>query len=594
MKSIVALGKRPSLWVVPIVLPLLIFAIACAADEPTATPTATLVPQGNPTVTPTATLVPQGNPTATPTATATGIPTSTPADTIKRGGQIVQMGAAYPTHFDLHQQCCQAINILQPVYTTVMYDAGPSNAKVLECGYCDKWSLEDGGMTMVFQIRKDFAFHDGTPVTSRDIKYSISKVSGYVDGIVNVRYGWLRNFIDTVETPDDSTLKIRLVRPAPVLPSLLAGGFIVIYPDGTTKEEVTQVPLGPNNKYTSGPFYIKEAVKDSHLILERHPNYYKKGTDGKSLPYLDSIKVQNFADPWGAAVTALITGRVDMWIMYNRPPTQFYGELNKIIADGTITQIRKPSYSQTAGVWMNFQNPVTKDIRVREAINLSIDRVQYGEAYHTGQYLASSYFGSDTPWGRPESEIWDVLPGWGRGAKKQAEWDQSKKILADAGFTALDMPIMVASRDWGGEGFQRDLINGGFTSNLDTESAFTDFARRQTAGEYTLFTYPATLAIGVPDELYGNYFLTGSGRNWRGYSNSEFDNLYPLMSGESDPIKQKQLVRQMEDILRADIAQAVMTDGYQDYFYITGLRNYTPGRYYFSSNFFAEDWWLEQ
>ena len=571
MRTLIGFGRRHCLWLA--LVPLLAFALACGAAEETATTPTTQAPVAVPT------------PTALPT------PTPTPVGGVpKRGGQLIQY-SPYPSHWDQTQLCCpDALIGLTKTYLTVLWQP---TQDTIECDLCKSWSLENGGKTIALNLRGDATFHNGTPIKAKDIKYSIEKIMGKIDGVVNIRNGFIKEYIETIDAPDDLTVKINMKRPAPLVSAALTVPMAAILPEGTKRAELTEPPVGPNNKYTSGPFYLKEAVRDSHYIYERYPNYFKKG-----LPYLDSIKMQHFADQ-AAATTALLVGQVGMFTYLGTPPPQFWPQLNKAEKAGKISVVDKPYYCLSGASWMNQTKPPFDDIRVRQAFDLAIDRVEYGQVKYGGDYIAATYFPADTFWGRPASEIWDVIPGYGTGAKKKAEKEAAKKLLADAGYpNGMDLKLLYAGGTWTAgddEVLQRNLRAVGVRAELDLQS---DASNRWAQLNYQFYLFRACLAIGDPDELVANYYIKGGGRNFQGYTNPKVEDLYILMSSEQDPAKRKQFYRQIEDILIADVASLRAVDGTYKWWYDSKLRGFTfdstGNTLYRVATNRGEGWWLSQ
>ncbi len=470
---------------------------------------------------------------------------------------------------------------------SVLYETGENK---IVCDLCTKWSLDNGGKTIVLELKGEATFHDGTTIKAKDIKYSLEKLTGKIDGVVNVRSGFIKEYIDNIEAPDDKTLKINLKRPAPIVLEALTVAYSGILPEGTKRADLVAPPIGPNNKYTSGPFYVKEAVPDSHVLLERNPNYFKKG-----LPYLDGVKLVAFRDT-AAATTALLVGQLDWFVVTGTPPAQFWPQLNKLEKAGKMGVVDKPLYCTSSAGFFNFKDPLFKDIRVRKAVDLAIDRVEYGQVRYDGDYLAQTWVPANTQWGRPESEIWDVIPGYGTGAKKKAEIAEAKQLLVDAGYpNGFDLKLMYSQTFADAEVIQRNLKAIGIKATIDTTSAAS---QRWAALDYQLYGFRTCLAVGDPDEVVSNYFIKGGGRAFSDYNNPEVERLYLVMSSEQDPAKRKLLYRQMEDLLKADVANITAVDGAFKGWYNSKLHGFTAettgNSTYRASMHRAESWWLEQ
>ena len=526
MKSFVGISWRHLAWF-GLSVALLALVLACGpGEEPTPVPT------------------PTSAPVAVPTATAVATPTPTPIGGVpKRGGTLVQQ-SAYPAHFDQTQHATpEGLINLSKMNLTFLNEEGKEK---FVCDICTKWYMEDGGKTMVFELRDDIKWHNGSPMTSKDLKYSLEKLMGDIDKVANQRMGFVKVYVSSLEAPDARTFKIRLKQPVPILPAALAVTVAAIIPEGTKRADLTAPPLGPNSKYTAGPFYVKEAVVDSHIIYERNLNYFKPG-----LPYLDAIRTQVFTDP-ASATTALLVGKIDMFLGLDSPPPQFWPQLNRLEKEGKMASVSQPMWCSVGNVWLNHSNALMKDKRIRQAVNLAMDRVEFGQLRYGGDFVVTDLYPAGTTWGRPEKEIWDVMPGYGTGANKVAERTKAKQLLADAGYPNGIPDVEVLTGYTGvaaasSEGFQRNLravgIGAKIKFDVATPQLWADL-------KYTILDRRLCLAIGDPDEVMANYFIKGGPRNLMAWENAEIERLYPLLSAETDPAKRKQINRRVVDILQ--------------------------------------------
>ncbi len=566
----IMVSRRLFLWTV-LVVPLLLFALACgAAEEPTATATS---PSGA-----VATPTPAMDPTPTPVG---GVP--------KAGGTLTMVGGQL-THWDPTQLCCPThLQIVGKLYKTFLLEEGQDN---FSCDLCVDWYLEDGGTTMVWELRDDIKFHDGTPITANDLVYSLDKLTGNIDGITNIRMGYIKSYIESTEAVDNRTFKVHFTRATPVAAITFAQQLSAILPEGTARKDLQEPPLGPNSKYTSGPYYVKESVPDSHQIFAKFPDYFKDG-----LPYIDEIRNQVFVDA-AARMTALLTGKADIYQGLDAGVPQFWGQLEARVQMGTMGSISKPLYCSIGNMWPNFDVPVMQDKRVRQAIDLSMNRDEYGTLRYGGRYVAAVYgFPANTFYGRPDTEIWNVIPGWGRGATKVAEIEEAKKLLADAGYPEGTLRLEIVSGYTGISGKGREAYqNGMIAAGID---AVIDFDRtrsqRWAAGDYTLMDARNCLASGDPDEVHANYHIPGGPRNLHNYENQEITDLFQQITSEVDLAKRRQINDQMVDILIEDVESFQLGDGSQTYWFNSKLRGITPGKtIYGTSDHNPETWWLDQ
>ncbi len=137
-------------------------------------------------------------------------------------------------------------------------------------------------MTYTFKLHPGVKFHDGTALTSADVKATYDRLRNPPQGVVSTRKATFGD-IGTIETPDANTVifKMKAVNAVDDRALRLAVELHLLRPR-------TSPPIRtrPRPRSTApGPFTFVEHVKGSHVAGKRNDNYFKKG-----LPYLDGFK----------------------------------------------------------------------------------------------------------------------------------------------------------------------------------------------------------------------------------------------------------------------------------------------------------------
>src|SRR3984885_10111235 len=130
-------------------------------------------------------------------------------------------------------------------------------------GLAERWEVPDP-RTYIFHLHKGVRFHDGRPLTSRDVKWTFDSL---LQGKIRSTKAAAYRFVDRIYAPDDATVIFHMKEQDSTLLWNLSDGAIGIVPDGSG-DEMTQHPIG------SGPFRFISAETDREVIVERNDNYW--------------------------------------------------------------------------------------------------------------------------------------------------------------------------------------------------------------------------------------------------------------------------------------------------------------------------------
>jgi peptide/nickel transport system substrate-binding protein len=225
------------------------------------------------------------------------------------------------------------------------------------------WKASRDAKTWTFRLRKDVKFHNGKPLTSKDVAWSYRHILDKKNG--SSAYARLANELDPsgISTPDAHTVVFRLKKPDAQFP-IFAGTYQTgIYPNGTNPKKD---PIG------TGPFMIKSWKPTLGWEIVRNPNYWVKG-----LPYLDSVRAVYIADP-NTKVQAVTSGSAEI---SDRIPLSQVASIrrNKNLRLFTLPGAVFIDYS-----FDHTQAPYT-DARVYKAIKTAVNRKTLLQAAIQGQ-----------------------------------------------------------------------------------------------------------------------------------------------------------------------------------------------------------------
>lgn len=143
----------------------------------------------------------------------------------------------------------------------------------------ESWKFSDDKLSLTLKLT-EARFHDGTPITSKDVAFSIMTIKA--------RHPFKTMFapVERVDTPDDKTAVIRLSRRHPALLMALTPPLCPILPEHVYGEAHGDIRKNPANidPVGSGPFKVAKFKSDEYLILERNEDFFIPGR-----PYLDKM-----------------------------------------------------------------------------------------------------------------------------------------------------------------------------------------------------------------------------------------------------------------------------------------------------------------
>lgn len=224
-----------------------------------------------------------------------------------------------------------------------------------------RWETPDP-LTWVFHLRTGLHFHDGRPLTARDVKWTIDSILNGT--VISVKAGSFTT-LRSVDAPDPATVVFHLKKADPALPFNLCDGAIGIVPYASGRD-FGQHPVG------SGPFTFVSQQLDRDVVIARAPAYW--GT----LPQIPRIR---FAVVPDATTRALELEKGSADVESNALPADEVYALRRdshlVIEDGPGTVLNYIVFNQ--------RDPLLRDVRVRTAIALAINRPLIIQSLYRGE-----------------------------------------------------------------------------------------------------------------------------------------------------------------------------------------------------------------
>ena len=409
---------------------------ACASDDPDPTPTR--APDA-PAQQPEATAAPSDGGDAAPAPTPTAMMTE---EESKYGGIVnFSTRADPPLGWDVSRS--GTISILMPGGSIFgmgnMLKQCWDDGAAICMGVATDYSANDERTSWTFTLRDDVYWHDGVKLTAEGVKFWLDLMVFGVTVGENARRPTNWDFVpwvESVEAPDDLTVVINLKSPVFDFDQLLAiDNQLIQHPKHLMEPEiqagnvnVTPLDIG---LIGLGPFYLEEYRPGSVIKVRRFDRYYKYDENGNQLPYLDGIDFYVTPDQSGMD-TAFRTGRLDATARgggFQLTPEREAAILSSF-SPGEVTIVEMGQSSFIPLAFNSIRESPVKDVRVRRAIHLWLDREELIQVTFGGFAKRVGMFDPDTAWATPG--LMDT-PGWSTETKA-ADREQAKALLAEAGY----------------------------------------------------------------------------------------------------------------------------------------------------------------
>lgn len=335
----------------------------------------------------------------------------------RKGGTLSFAVNADPPSYDcINTTTFVAVQTLNPHYSQLLkFD--PDNYPNVKGDLAESWTVAPDGLTYTFKLRQGVKFHDGSPLTSEDVKATYERIRNPSTGVVSVRKADYAD-IATIETPDAHTVVFKLSRPAASMLFNFASPWNCVFSAAKLKSD----PEYPKNRIMgSGPFRFVEHVKGSHWVGARNEDYFEKGK-----PFLDGFRVVFMA---GAPMINALQGGQIMAEFRGLSPAE-RDRLKQALGD-KLTVSETPWLCKF-DLFFNTKKPPYDDIRVRRALSLAIDRWTGAEALSRTAFVRAvgGMLRPGFPLAVPEADL-VKLPGFGRDI--QAARAEARKLLKEAG-----------------------------------------------------------------------------------------------------------------------------------------------------------------
>jgi peptide/nickel transport system substrate-binding protein len=428
----------------------------------------------------------------------------------------------------------------QPDFTVKMDDALLDSAE----------QTSDDPQTVVYKIKQDAAWSDGTPLSADDFIYNWKQQNGTIkENDVATTTGY--DQIKSIEGSDNGkTVTVVFKTPFADWKGLFTGIVPAHYIQKRPGGWNTGLDKDPDKIPSGGPFIVKDYTQGQSLTLVRNDKYWGPKA------HLDSI-VFRFLPESTTQPAALQNNEVDL--IYPQP------QLDQ------VTQVKAlPDVSSEINFGLsfehldfNFKNEHLGDLKVRQAIATGIN-VQELVDRTVKQFSDKAEPLGNRIWLTGQPQYQDHFGQYGKGDTAGAT-----KLLEDAGYTKgadgiyakggkkLSVRFSTTAgnklRETQGELFQAQMKEIGVEikiANVDSTKFFGEWLPN---GNYDIADFAW---VGTPFAISSNrdIYRTGGGSNYGKYANKKVDDLFTQANSETDEAKSAELGNQIDQQITADMA----------------------------------------
>jgi peptide/nickel transport system substrate-binding protein len=395
-------------------------------------------------------------------------------------------------------------------------------------GLAERWEIPDP-RTYIFHLHHGATFHDGRPLTSRDVKWTFDSL---LEGKIRSTKAAVYKYVDHIDAPDDFTVIFHMKEADATLLWNLSDGAMGVVPYGSGYE-MTLHPVG------SGPFKFVSAETDREVILERNDNYW--GEKAK----LSRLRFAVVPDETTEALE-LRKGSGDITI-------------NSLTPDTVVTLARHPNLKVQSGpgtrlayLGFNLRDPILSKVQVRQAIAYALDRgpmIEYlwrGQARPARSILPAqswAYNGNVPAYEHDPEKAKQLLDAAGYPAVKGVRFHITMKTSTDPNTRMMVAVIQQQLRKVGIALDVRSFEFATFFSDVQ-HGAFQMYGLRWIGGneDPDIFEYAFHSSKFPPN-----------GANRAFYLNHRVDALIDQARRETDPAVRKPLYAEIQQIVAEDL-----------------------------------------
>ena len=431
----------------------------------------------------------------------------------------------------------------------------------------ESYSVSSDGLKLTFKLRPDAKFHDGSPVTAEDVKWSLDRcVTAPVLGKAQLLTGSMTS-ADQFKVIDPLTIEVTLPRPDKLALPNLATVYPIIINSRLAKAHATPddpwaVNWTKENEAGSGA-YIVESFKPGEQVIARRNEAWNRGSPDKPA-FFKRLIVQSVPEP---ATRANLVERGDADLVIDLQAS----DVQALEAKGKLKVISTPQYNAVTFISMNNKIPPFDNINVRRAIAYALPYDDMFKAALFGR--GAPLFGASWADGKPSSGAYPIPQ------PIKLDLEKARAYLKEAGMadgftTTFSFNV--------GQASTAEPMSALVKESLEKIGIKIDIQKLPDAQMSTainekklpLFTEGIVAWLPSTDYFYRNFYTGNQRWNYSSTDNAELEKIAQTARFEPDKAKYEEEGRELNAIHFDQMFQIALWQPAQDAVMASNLDGY--------------------
>jgi peptide/nickel transport system substrate-binding protein len=453
------------------------------------------------------------------------------------------------------------------------------------------------GTVVTWKLKPGVTWSDGQPFTSHDVVFTYQMLMDPANPVLN-RGDYA--VMDSLTAPDDNTLVVTYKQL--YAPYRLAFPYVFPAHAFNGQTNIAQDPFNRAPSVATGPFVVRSWASGDSITFDRNPNYREAGK-----PYLDQVIVK-FTPSRDAEIQTLEAGDLDVaWFL-----DESYLRQLATLSDVSVEPVQGPT-SGVENLYLNLScssglqqgdptcpNPVLGDLRVRQAIDLAVDKQAIVRGFLADRVkIAGSVLPSPYAPDLPPSEF---SPNKARQLLDQAGWVVGSDGIRAKGGVRAHLMLFTATGSTITEEIAQVIEGNLLDIGIETEGKQSPviLASIFFLGSFDLAVFGGTLGIDPQSYLYSHYGSDQvpnpqlmSGSNYDRIQDAELDQALAAAGSTVDDAQRKLAYTAAAELIHADEAVIPLYQALQ----VDARKNIVQGWQGNGNDTVTwniQDWWLNQ